>query len=46
VEEFDITGRPMRGWVMVASDKIADKDELGRWIDSGVPFTGSLPPKD
>ncbi len=46
VEEFDITGRPMRGWVMVAPEKIADKDELGRWIDFGVHFAGSLPPKN
>jgi hypothetical protein len=46
VEEFDITGRPMRGWVMVAPEKIADDGELGCWIDAGVSFAGSLPPKE
>lgn len=45
VEEFDITGRPMKGWVMVAPDGIVEDSDLRRWIDDGLTFAASLPPK-
>jgi len=31
VRPFDMTGRPMRGWVLVADDGLTDQ-ELQRWI--------------
>jgi TfoX/Sxy family transcriptional regulator of competence genes len=44
VGPFDITGRPMRNWVMVAPEGLAD-DKLRRWLDRARAFAASLPPK-
>lgn len=42
---FDFTGRPMKGWVMVApAGYEADKDLEG-WVEEGVVFALSLPEK-
>ena len=45
VREFDMTGRPMRNWVLVGPPRIAADDELAAWTDRGVSFARSLPPK-
>ena len=45
VREFDMTGRPMRNWVLVGPQRIAVDDELAAWADRGVRFARSLPPK-
>ncbi|MEV0903305.1 TfoX/Sxy family protein [Streptomyces hokutonensis] len=42
---FDMTGRPMRGWIVVAGSAVAEDDALGEWIDEGHAFAASLPPK-
>ena len=42
---FDLTGRPMRGWLLVGSDALAEDDDLRRWVDRGVAYAGTLPPK-
>jgi TfoX/Sxy family transcriptional regulator of competence genes len=42
---FDMTGRPMRGWLLVAAEAIAEDDDLERWVRRGEAFAGSLPPK-
>jgi hypothetical protein len=42
---FDITGRPMKGWVMVASDGYESDEALKGWVRWGVDFALSLPPK-
>jgi hypothetical protein len=39
-----MTGRPMRGWVLVAGEAL-DDDALDRWIDLAGRFVSSLPPK-
>jgi hypothetical protein len=44
VKPFDITGRPMKGWVMVAPDGFGGK-ALAAWIDRARAFVGTLPPK-
>jgi hypothetical protein len=44
VRPFDITGRPMRGWVLVAGDDL-DDDVLDRWIAETGAFVATLPPK-
>jgi TfoX/Sxy family transcriptional regulator of competence genes len=43
--EFDMTGRPMRNWVVVAPEAIADDDDLERWVTRGEGFAAGLPPK-
>ena len=42
---FDMTGRPMKGWLLVAPDGHAEDDDLRRWVDRGLAHAGSLPPK-
>jgi hypothetical protein len=44
VREFDITGRAMRGWVLVAPERIRGR-ALRSWIDRARAFAASLPPK-
>jgi len=43
--EFDVTGRPMRGWVMVEPDGIESGGALERWVDRAVQFVRTLPRK-
>jgi len=45
VRPFDLTGRPMKGWLLVAADGHAEDDDLRRWVDRGVGYAASLPPK-
>jgi hypothetical protein len=42
---FDKTGRPMRGWVLVGAEGYAADDDFDAWIDRGVTYAESLPPK-
>jgi hypothetical protein len=42
---FDMTGRPMRGWVMVAPVGLESDAGLEDWVQRGVEFALSLPPK-
>jgi hypothetical protein len=44
VRSFDITGRPMRGWILVAVE-VLDVDVLDSWIGSARTFVTTLPPK-
>lgn len=43
--EFDITGRPMKGWIMVSSDGFDSEEVILAWVNRGVDFALSLPPK-
>jgi hypothetical protein len=45
VREFDVTGRPMRGWVLVDPEGIDTDGELRAWIERAVEFVGGLPGK-
>jgi TfoX/Sxy family transcriptional regulator of competence genes len=42
---FDMTGRPMKGWILVARDGLETSRQLAAWVRRGVQFAGSLPPK-
>jgi TfoX/Sxy family transcriptional regulator of competence genes len=42
---FDMTGRPMRGWLKVGAIGMSTDDDLQSWIDQGLAFASSLPPK-
>ncbi len=42
---MDITGRPMRGWVMVDAKGVAADTDLNTWVHLGVRFASSLPVK-
>lgn len=46
VRPFDLSGgRPMKGWILVGADGHADDDDLRRWVDRGVAYAKTLPPK-
>jgi len=45
VKEFDITGRPMRGWVMIEPSGIRGDIQLTAWIERAVDFVRTLPGK-
>lgn len=42
---FDLTGRPMTGWVIVEPDGFESDAALKHWVQQGVDFALSLPPK-
>lgn len=42
---FDMTGRPMAGWILVSPGGVRSASELERWVNLGVKFAQSLPPK-
>lgn len=35
----------MRGWINVASDGMGSEEELRAWVEQGVAYAESLPPK-
>src|SRR5271157_653135 len=43
VKEFDITGRPMRNWVLVEPEGVKDDEELKEWIQRALEFVGKMP---
>jgi hypothetical protein len=45
VRPFDMTGRPMKGWVLVAPKGHESDEDLQAWVQRGVDFALSLPPK-
>jgi TfoX/Sxy family transcriptional regulator of competence genes len=45
VRPFDITGRPMKGWVMMESQGFGTDDALKEWLDQARQFVKALPSK-
>jgi hypothetical protein len=43
--EMDFTGRSMRGMVYVSEDGISEDEGLEKWLERGMAFAASLPPK-
>jgi TfoX/Sxy family transcriptional regulator of competence genes len=43
--EMDVTGRPLRGMVMVDGAGVADDEALAAWIGRAMDFVAALPPK-
>ena len=42
---FDVTGKPMSGWLLVAPEGLAADADIERWVDRSMAFTRTLPPK-
>ncbi|MEV4702320.1 TfoX/Sxy family protein [Actinoplanes sp. NPDC049316] len=42
---FELTRRPMRGWVVV-DGAVLDDDVLAEWVNRARAFVATLPPKD
>lgn len=45
VKAFDITGRPMKNWVLVEPEGIKNEDQLAGWIEGAWKFVKKLPAK-
>jgi TfoX/Sxy family transcriptional regulator of competence genes len=42
---FDLTGRPMKGWIVVEPRALATDAQLKKWIDRAGSYAGALPAK-
>jgi TfoX/Sxy family transcriptional regulator of competence genes len=42
---FDLTGKPMKGWLIVEPDGCKTQKQLADWVKTGVDFALTLPPK-
>ena len=42
---FDMTGRPIKGWILVEPAGLAREDALAKWVRVGVDYAASLPAK-
>jgi len=45
VSVFDLTGRPMKGWVVVGPEGYETDEALKSWVERGVDYALSLPAK-
>lgn len=45
VEQVEMRGRPMAGWLQVDAAALGAEGTLERWVDVGATFVASLPPK-
>ena len=45
VRPFDITGRPMKGWVMIEPAGVRTSAQLRKWLEQARTFAETLPPK-
>lgn len=45
VRVFDMTGRPMKGWLLVGPEATATDDGLAGWVEAGADYAASLPAK-
>jgi TfoX/Sxy family transcriptional regulator of competence genes len=45
VHPFDITGRPMQGWLSVEAEAVKTKPALTKWIERSRSYVATLPPK-
>ncbi len=42
---FDLTGRPMKGWILVEPAGLKTDAKLGQWVSVAVKYASSLPAK-
>ncbi len=42
---FDLTGRPMKGWILVEQAGLKTEAKLSKWVQVAAKYAGSLPTK-
>lgn len=42
---FDLTGRPMKGWILVKQGGLKTDAQLRKWVQVAAKYAGSLPAK-
>ena len=45
VKPFDMTGKPMKGWLLVEADGVKTEKQLSAWVMDSVGFASTLPAK-
>lgn len=45
VRPMDFTGKPMRNFLYVAPEATSKERDLRAWVDKGLAYVASLPPK-
>src|ERR1044071_10123875 len=45
VRIFDMSGRPMKGWLLAGGEATSDSKSFQKWIRTGVNYASSLPKK-
>jgi len=45
VNPMEMRGRPMAGWLLVDLDGLATEEQVQQWVDRGVGYVRTLPPK-
>ncbi len=45
VTRFEMRGREMNGWLRIDPSATASDEELNRWVQVGLDYASSLPPK-
>jgi TfoX/Sxy family transcriptional regulator of competence genes len=45
VRPFDMTGRPMKGWLVVEATGVKTDRQLSAWVKQGIEFASTLPAK-
>jgi len=45
VARFEMRGRSLNGWLLVEPSAVGSDEQLRRWVDVGLEYAGSLPPK-
>jgi TfoX/Sxy family transcriptional regulator of competence genes len=43
---FDMTGRPMVGWIMVKPEGCSSESDLKAWVEQGLAYARCLPAKE
>lgn len=42
---FDLSGKPMKGWILVQTGGLKTEAALAKWIEIGFAYASSLPAK-
>ena len=42
---FDLSGRPIKGWILVETAGLADEPALAKWLRLGTNYAARLPKK-
>jgi TfoX/Sxy family transcriptional regulator of competence genes len=42
---FDLTRRPMKGWITIVSKGVETDSDLDKWVQRGVELAQTIPPK-
>src|SRR4029453_10301123 len=45
VRVFDMTRRPVKGWILVSAERAEGEEGRAEWVEAGADYAASLPTK-